>query len=101
MPGSGGSSKAQMKSSPGWRQAVKPFRDWAYFWHQIWQSCGRPHNTEIHKIMRKTRNQYHHEYKKCEKAEDNTPGTAGGPGGRDRTLAVESRKNIRKITFFS
>merc|ERR1711892_509423 len=30
----------------------------------------------------------------------NTPGTAGGPGGRDRTLAVKSRKNIRKITFF-
>ena len=24
---------------------------------------------------------------------DNTPGTAGGPGGRDRTLAVKSRKN--------
>ena len=31
----------------------------------------------------------------------NTPRTAGGPGGRDRTLAVESRKNVRKITFFS
>ena len=30
----------------------------------------------------------------------NTPGTAGGPGGRDRTLAVKNRKNIRKITFF-
>ena len=26
----------------------------------------------------------------------NTPGTAGGPGGRDRTLAVKSRKNVRK-----
>ena len=32
---------------------------------------------------------------------ENTPGTAGGPGGRDRTLAIESRKNVRKITFFS
>ena len=31
----------------------------------------------------------------------NTPGTAGGPGGRDRTLAVKRRKNVRKITFFS
>ena len=31
----------------------------------------------------------------------NTPGTAGGPGGRDRTLAVKNRKNVRKITFFS
>ena len=26
----------------------------------------------------------------------NTPGTAGGPGGRDRTLAVKSRKIARK-----
>ena len=31
----------------------------------------------------------------------NTPGTAGGPGGRDGTLAEKSRKNVRKITFFS
>ena len=30
----------------------------------------------------------------------NTPGTAGGPGGRDRTLAVESRKTSEK-NFFS
>ena len=29
----------------------------------------------------------------------NTPGTAGGPGGRDRTLAVV--KNRAKMTFFS
>ena len=39
------------------------------------------------------------------KAEDgekerNTPGTVGGLGSRDRTLAVKSRKNVRKITFF-
>ena len=31
---------------------------------------------------------------------ENTPGTAGGPGGRDRTLAVKSRKNARKSPFF-
>ena len=27
-------------------------------------------------------------------------GTAGGPGGRDRMLAVKSRKNARKSAFF-
>ena len=37
---------------------------------------------------------------KTEKKKD-TPGTAGGPGGRDRTLAVKSRKNVKKICFFS
>ena len=31
----------------------------------------------------------------------NTPGTAGGPGGRDRTLAVKSKKIARKSPFFS
>ena len=30
----------------------------------------------------------------------NTPGTAGGPGGRDRTLAVKSHKISRKSAFF-
>ena len=29
-----------------------------------------------------------------------TPGTAGGPGGHDRTLAVKSKKNRSKISFF-
>ena len=31
----------------------------------------------------------------------NTPGTVGGPGGRELTLAVKSRKNGQKISFFS
>ena len=32
--------------------------------------------------------------------ERNTPGTAGGPGGRDRTLAIKSKKIARKSPFF-
>ena len=30
----------------------------------------------------------------------NTPGTAGGPGGRDRALAIKSPKNAQKSVFF-
>ena len=30
----------------------------------------------------------------------NTPGTAGGPGGRDQKLAVKGRKNVKKTDFF-
>ena len=30
----------------------------------------------------------------------NTPGTAGGPGDRHRTLAVKSRKTAKKSVFF-
>ena len=35
-----------------------------------------------------------------EKNIKNTPGTAGGPGGRDRKLAIKGRKNVRKSVFF-
>ena len=31
---------------------------------------------------------------------ENTPGTAGGPGGRDRKLALKSRKTQKKSAFF-
>ena len=31
----------------------------------------------------------------------NTPGTAGGPGGHDRTLALKNQKTVRKSFFFA
>ena len=42
----------------------------AKFWHSVWTSAGRPVNTELHNFMKRTRNKYHYEYKKCEKAEE-------------------------------
>ena len=35
-----------------------------------------------------------------ERRKKDTPGTAGGPGGRDRMLAVKRRKNSRKSIYF-
>ena len=55
---------------PGWNNFVKPFRDNAYFWDQVWSSAGRPMNTELHRIMKRTRNLYHYHYRKCRKSED-------------------------------
>ena len=49
---------------------MKPFRDTAFFWHQVWVSCGKPINTEVHKVMKKTRNVYHYHFKKCKKSEE-------------------------------
>ena len=37
-----------------WHEEILPFRDKALFWHSVWQSAGRPLNTELHKIMKKT-----------------------------------------------
>ena len=57
-------SPENMKPTPGFKENVKPFKDKAYFWHQVWKSAGCPLNTELHKIMKKTRNNYHVEFKK-------------------------------------
>ena len=62
--------KVRKKTRPGWNDEIRPFRDNAYFWHQIWSSCGRPLNNEVHKIMKKTRNLYHFQYRKCKRAEE-------------------------------
>ena len=74
------------KVIPGWVSEVKPYRDNAFFWHQIWKSCGRPINTEIHRIMKNTRNVYHFQFRKCKKAEekikrDNLLNACMGNGG--------------------
>ena len=62
--------KEKVKAMPGWNESVKPLRETAYFWHQIWQSAGRPINTELHQIMKKTRNIFHMAAKKCRRAEE-------------------------------
>ena len=49
----GGGKKRQVI---GWNEEVWPFRDTALFWHSIWVSCGKPLNTEVHNIMKTTRN---------------------------------------------
>ena len=36
-----------------------------------------------------------------QKQKTNTPGTAGGPGGRDRTLAVKNRKTAGKKNYLN
>ena len=56
--------------TPGFREHVQPAKDTAYFWHCIWKSAGRPVNSELHKIMKKTRNQYHLQFKKCQRSEE-------------------------------
>ena len=38
------------------------------FWHSIWISAGKPLNNTLHSIMKKTRNRYHFQIRKCRKA---------------------------------
>ena len=64
-----GKQRKGKKPTPGFDVKVKPFKEDAYFWHSIWKSSGRPMNNQLHNIMKRTRNRYHMEFKKCQKAE--------------------------------
>ena len=55
---------------PGLKTEVKPFRDKAFFWSQVWKSAGKPIGTVLHTIMKRSRNVYHYNYKKCQKSEE-------------------------------
>ena len=50
-----------------WNDEVQPFKDKALFWHAVWQSAGKPINTQLHGIMKRARNIYHFQIKKCKK----------------------------------
>ena len=38
--------------------------------HSVWRSAGRPQNTELHRIMKHTRNVFHYQVRKCRRVED-------------------------------
>ena len=63
-------SSLNKKTIPGWSEQVKPFRDKAMFWDQIWKSAGKPVNCELHNIKKRSRNLYHYKLRKVKKSED-------------------------------
>ena len=90
---------------PGWNEAVKPFKDKAYFWHQVWVSLGRPVNSEVHKVMKRSRNKYHYELKKCRKAVDKIRSSklldACLNGGGDIFKEIKSMRNVKSVVATS
>ena len=105
MPVARKSGNKKQKVIPGWREEVKPFRDQAYSWHQIWLSAGRPLNTELHRIMKRSRNRYHYEFKKCQKAEDrirkNKLLDACLNGGADLFSEIKSMRKSKPVVASS
>ena len=53
-----------MKAIPRWKEDIAPYKDNALFWNSVWNSAGKPHNTELHNIMKRTRNLYHFHIRK-------------------------------------
>jgi hypothetical protein len=62
-------NKSMKKKTAGWKDFVEPYQDNAQFWHSIWTSAGRPLNTELHTIMKRTRNKFHYQVRKCRRVE--------------------------------
>ena len=52
-----------------WEQVSRHKED-AHFWFQVWVSCGRPLNNEVHKVMKRTKNVYHYILRKSIKSEE-------------------------------
>ena len=44
---------------PRWREDILPLKNDALFWNAVWISAGKPLNTNLHMIMKHTRNKYH------------------------------------------
>ena len=106
LPGtSNASSNPTKKKMPGWCDEVKPFRDTAFFWSQVWKSAGSPLNTELHKVMKRTRNIYHYQARKCKKAEDfikrNKLLNACVNGSGDIFSEIKKLRSCRNVTATS
>ena len=69
IPSPGKKKNSGNNKSPimNWKEEIEPFKDTAMFWHSVWMSAGRPINTVLHQLMKKTRNVYHYQIRKSRK----------------------------------
>ena len=57
-------TNTMQKPIANWKEEIKPFREDAMFWSAIWKSAGKPLNTHLHSVMKRTRNIYHYQIRK-------------------------------------
>ena len=63
-------NNSNSKSMPGWKVYVEPYQKKAQFWYAIWLSAGKPINTELHRIMKKTKNTFHYQIRRCRRVDE-------------------------------
>ena len=63
-------SGEQKIAKPGWNDYCREKREIAMYWHELWKSEGRPHNTFSSIMRRKSRLQYHYAVKCIVKNKD-------------------------------
>lgn len=76
------------RSVPGWNEFVRPLREQAMFWHQLWKSNDCPRIGIIADIRRRTRAQYHRVIRQVRRHEEELRSTRmaekfGTPNKRD------------------
>ena len=69
IPVNGNKNSKRKKTLSMWNEIVCPFKENAQFWHAIWQSAGRAINTELHKNMKRTGNNYHYQVRKSKRSD--------------------------------
>ena len=62
-------SSCSAKVIPGWTDSVQPYKERSIFWKAVWESAGRPIDTELHRVMKHTRNQFHYAVRKVKRHE--------------------------------
>lgn len=54
---------------PGWSESVQPLKEDSIFWKAVWESAGRPVDTELHRVYKHCRNKYKLSIRKVRKLE--------------------------------
>ena len=62
-------SNQSCKNIAGWNQHVQPLKDDSIFWKAVWESAGRPVDTELHRVYKNCRNKYKYAIRKVRKLE--------------------------------
>jgi hypothetical protein len=59
--------KSKKKRIPYWSDRIKPLKDDAIFWNNIWLQCNKPDNGIIYELMKKTKHAYHYGARKIKR----------------------------------
>jgi hypothetical protein len=59
--------RKKKKKIPYWGLKLKPLKDNAIFWKNLWQECGKPSSGIIHELMRKTKLEFHYGVRKIKR----------------------------------
>ena len=67
--GGGNSNGCQKKGGvAGWNEYVKPYHQESKFWHNLWDSAGRPITGDLFKMMRQAKYQFKYAYRRVQRA---------------------------------